>query len=185
MEAPLPTFTIIHGAPASGKHTIGKKLSSLISMPLFHSHLTTNLGAVLFKPGTSEHTDFVWSMRLLAFESVCKSHGSGFIFTWAFSRPHFSRQLDELLALLGFYDAESHFVFLSCPQNIRERRLSGADRLENRKITDVEKMRKYEEGRSFEPLIGEMTLSINSSSLSPQQSAEKICRHFFSDRSIK
>ena len=41
----------LYGPPASGKHTIGKRLSALLNIPLFHNHLTVDLATTLFEFG--------------------------------------------------------------------------------------------------------------------------------------
>jgi hypothetical protein len=42
----------ICGPAASGKHTIGARLSRRLSLPLFHNHLTVDLAKMLFEFGT-------------------------------------------------------------------------------------------------------------------------------------
>ena len=50
----------LHGPPASGKYTVGKVLSALLGVPLFHNHLAVDLARSLFEfgtPGFVKHQD--------------------------------------------------------------------------------------------------------------------------------
>src|SRR5258708_35696916 len=72
----------LHGPPASGKYTVGKALSALLGVPLFHTHLAVDLARSLFEFGTPGFVKLRAQVWLAAFEAAVAA-GQSFIFTFA------------------------------------------------------------------------------------------------------
>ncbi|HEX2061110.1 MAG TPA: shikimate kinase, partial [Thermoanaerobaculia bacterium] len=71
----------LHGPPASGKYTIGVRLSELTRLPLFHNHLAVDAATSLFPFGTPSFNRLRAAIWQAAFDEAARSRQS-FIFTF-------------------------------------------------------------------------------------------------------
>ena len=60
----------IHGPAASGKHTVGSRLSEITGLPLFHNHLAVDAAKSLFGFGTSLFNNVRAAIWRTAFEEA-------------------------------------------------------------------------------------------------------------------
>ncbi len=130
-------LVIIYGPEASGKLTVAKALASATGFRLAHNHLSADLATSLFDFGTPEHAELVWAARMLVFEAAAKAKLPGLIFTWAFSYPDFLPYLDRVRATLAPYTTEIQYVYLTCDEAERRRRVLNSDRGKHGKIQSV------------------------------------------------
>jgi hypothetical protein len=71
----------LHGPPAASKYNVGKALSALLGIPLFHNHLTLDLVKALFDFGTPGFVALREQVWRVAFEAAAAT-GQSFIFTF-------------------------------------------------------------------------------------------------------
>ena len=92
-------LVIIFGPPAVGKMTVGKELSNLTSLKLFHNHMTIELALNFFNFGDPSFHKLVSSFRSQIFEEVSKSNLKGLIFTyvWAFDLPEDKKYIEQVV----------------------------------------------------------------------------------------
>jgi len=74
-------IVFIHGPAASGKHTVGSRLSEITGLPLFHNHLAVDVAKSLFSFGTPSFNKLRAAIWRTAFEEAAASNQS-FIFTF-------------------------------------------------------------------------------------------------------
>jgi hypothetical protein len=161
----------LHGPPASGKHTVGKALSALLGVPLFHNHLTVDLALSLFEFGTPGFVELREQVWLAAFEAAAAA-GQSFIFTFspeATVDPGLIARLERVIVRHG---GRIHFVELRCPEAIVEDRLANTSRAAFGKLVDVNLYRSIREAGGFEfPSLPAPLLVIDSEAASPDRAA--------------
>ncbi|MBU0661005.1 ATP-binding protein [Patescibacteria group bacterium] len=169
---------IIYGPEASGKLTIAKQLSRKTGFRLFHNHISVDVARSVFDFGTTGFKNLIWDVRHLVFETAAKSQIDGLIFTWAYSHPDFLPYLKNIQAIMEKYDGEIHYVFLSCPIDVLEKRVIQDDRAPVGKIATVEKLRSQMKAKNHVVIPGTNTFVIESGNISPEAAVEQIIRHY-------
>jgi len=164
----------IHGAAASGKHTIGSQLSTLTGLPLFHNHLAVDIALSLFEFGTQEFKNVRASIWRTAFQEAARSSRS-FIFTFhpeASVEPTLVAELVDLIEAVG---GTVLFVELICAHETTLERLGNPSREKFRKLTDANLYRRLEEEGAFRyPPLPKPFVSINTNELTPEAAANRI-----------
>ncbi len=166
----------IHGPAASGKHTIGSKLSSLTGLPLFHNHLAVDTALSLFEFGTQEFKNVRASIWRTTFQEAARS-GRSFIFTFhpeASVEPTLVAELVDLIEAAG---GRVLFVELTCaPEAILER-LGNPSREKFRKLTDSNLYRRLEEQGAFSyPPLPKPLVRIDTNELTAEAAASRIAQ---------
>lgn len=164
----------IHGAPASGKHTIGVRLAERTGLPLFHNHLAVDTAMSLFAFGTGAFDRMravIWRTAFAEAAAVGKS----FIFTFNPESTVDPALIQELCASVRGAGGRVHFVELVCSRETILRRLGNEDRRTFRKLTDTERYRAVEAqgGFAFPPLPPPL-LVIDTDALTPEEAAGRI-----------
>jgi hypothetical protein len=164
----------LHGRAASGKLTVGKELSAITGLPLFHNHLTVDLALSLFEFGSPPFRllrDEVW----LAAFSVAAKAGRSFIFTF---HPEATVTFESIERLVRVVEAEGgavHFVSLECPEEEVERRIGNPSRAAFGKLTSVEQYRQLRDaGRFAFPPLPEPIVRVHTDEVDPRQAARRI-----------
>jgi hypothetical protein len=162
---------LLHGPPASGKYTVGKALSALLGVPLFHNHLAVDLARSLFEfgaPGFVKLREQVW---LAAFEAAAAA-GQSFIFTFAPEATVDAGQIARLESVTVRHGGRIHFVELRCPQATVEDRLANESRAAFGKLMDVDLYRSIKDAGGFEfPALPAPLLVIDSEAMSADSAA--------------
>src|SRR5258708_5181332 len=117
----------LHGPPASGKYTVGKALSALLGMPLFHNHLAVDLARSLFEFGTTGFVKLREQVWLAAFEAAAAA-GQSFIFTFAPESTVDAGLIERLERIIARHGGQIHFVELRCPEATIQERLGNESR---------------------------------------------------------
>jgi hypothetical protein len=164
----------IYGPAASGKHTIGSRLSRLTGLPLFHNHLAVDAALSLFEFGTPGFKNVRSAVWRAAFQEAARSSRS-FIFTFhpeASVEPLLIAELVESIESAGGVVV---FVELQCTREVVLERLGSPSRANFRKLTDPNLYRILEEQGAFAfPRLPTPLLSIDTSELPPELAAERI-----------
>jgi hypothetical protein len=166
----------LHGPVAAGKHTIGRLLSDLTDLPLFHNHLAVDAALALFPFGSESFRAMRASIWLNAFRLAAES-GSSFIFTFSPEATVEPDLIGRMTAAVTAQGGKILFVELVCSRETILRRLGSASRAKFKKLTDPELFVQVErEGGFAFPALPTPILSINTEQVSPQVAAESIAR---------
>ena len=161
----------IHGPAASGKLTVGRELSFLTGLPLFHNHLTIDLVMALFPFGSPPFIELRERIWLESFAAAAKA-GQSFIFTFAPEAtvpPSFIPQCQRVVAESG---GRILFVKLTCPAEVIESRLTNESRRAFGKLTSLEHYRRLRAAGAFEfGAMPESFASIATDQLAPRDAA--------------
>jgi AAA domain len=169
-------LVVLFGMPATGKLTVGRELAALTGYKLFHNHLVVDLLLSVFEfgsPGFVEMREQIW---LGVVRAACREGVPGMIFTFAPEttvRPEFMGNLVETVkAECGTVE----FVELTCPVDELKRRMDGASRRQFKKLTSVELFDQLRAGGKLELPMPRARFSVDTSSCSAAEAAEKIVR---------
>ncbi|AHF93761.1 shikimate kinase I [Opitutaceae bacterium TAV5] len=170
-------LVFLHGPAAAGKLTIGRALQDLTGFRLFHNHLVVDTLLSVFQFGSESFIRLREEMWLSVFSEAAKQ-GVSLIFTFAPEttvRPEFiGRTIDTIKAAGG----EVHFVELTCPIDELERRIENPSRAQFMKLRSVETFRKIRQNKPGQfPPLPSSGLSIDTSTMQPNESARQICGH--------
>ncbi|MEE9253787.1 MAG: AAA family ATPase [Pseudomonadales bacterium] len=183
------TLVIIFGPPAVGKMTVGRELSKLSGLKLFHNHMTIEPLLELFDFGSPPFSRLLREFRRRIFEEVASDRGPGLIFTyvWALDEPEDRDHLDRLARPFVRQGARICYVELFAPTTVLVERNRKPDRLlakpskrdvqlsEARLLESLDAYR-LSSGGKF-PFEGEY-LYIENSALTAALAAEEICDRF-------
>ena len=182
------TLVFIVGPPAVGKMTVGMEVSALTGIPLFHNHLSIEAVLPVFPFGSDPFNRLVSGFRDRMFIEVAESDLPGLIFTyvWAFDHQGDLRFVERMKSLFEERGGRTVFVELWADQETRIVRNATELRLakkpskrdvaasESRLLSVDREYRLSSEGDFPFPEY----LWIDTSDLSPRDSAEQIVDHF-------
>jgi hypothetical protein len=167
----------LHGAPASGKYTVGRELARLTGFEFFHNHLVVDAVLARHAFGTPEFVaerDRLWREHLGAAPTrVIK----GLIFTFnpeSTVPPDFITWLfTELPARHG---VRMHSIEVFAEEAAIETRLGSEDRQAFRKLTDLALYRQLRDSGAFsQPTIPRTDLRVETTDSAPTAIAGDIC----------
>lgn len=166
----------LHGGPASGKHTIGIKLSELIDTPLFHNHLAVDTAMSLFAFGTPAFNRMRATIWQCAFAEAAKA-GQSFIFTFNPESTVDPALISELRSSVEFAGGKVHFVQLVCSRETTLERIGNATRTKFGKLTDPELFQAIEAQGGFDfPDLPDALLVIDTDLHDPYAAATLIAK---------
>jgi hypothetical protein len=161
----------LHGPPASGKYTVGKALSALLGVPLFHNHLAVDLARSLFEFGTPGFVTLREQVWLAAFEAAAAA-GQSFIFTFAPEATVDAGLIARLERIVVRHRGRIHFVELRCPDATIHERLANESRAAFGKLMDVNLYRSIRDAGGFEfPILPAPLIVIDSETMNPDSAA--------------
>jgi hypothetical protein len=125
------TLVILFGPPAVGKMAVGKELSRITGLRLFHNHMAIEPVLQIFPYGSTPFDRLVGGFRQSVFLEVAGSDLPGLIYTcmWDLDDARAKESMDGLAGIFRAEGAAVHFVELSAPLEIRLRRNRTALRL--------------------------------------------------------
>jgi len=175
----VPTQVIfLFGRPGVGKLTVGEHLTAELGYCLLHNHAVVDLVTSLFPFGTPAFVALREALWHTSIEAALRAKVSGVIMTFAPEATvtdHFIPSLQKrVLAGMGTL----HFIELQCTDKELEKRISSEPRVRFGKLRDVYKYRKLDEAGSFDrPAMPKPELVIDTTNLSPLDSARAIAKH--------
>lgn len=122
-------LVFIFGSAAVGKMTVGQELMKITDLRLFHNHMTIEPVLEIFG---YYKADTIEKLRQIVFEDYAKSNNYGLIFTfiWAFDCQ---QDWDNVKAITEiFKGADTYYVELVAPQEVRLKRNKTENRLNNK-----------------------------------------------------
>jgi len=182
-------FIVIFGPPAVGKMTVGYELAKLTGMKVFHNHMTIDLILEFFPYGHEKFTTLVSEFRQRIFEEVATSDLPGMIFTyvWALDQPGDKGQVDSYCEIFRRNGAGICFVELEADLDERLERNKSEFRLSKKSSKrDISRSEKnllktesqYKMNTDGEFFYQENYVKINSTKLSPEETAKQIAQRF-------
>jgi len=164
----------IHGPAASGKYTIGRRLSDLSGLPLFHNHLAVDAANALFDFGTPAFNALRASIWRCAFTEAAQAQRS-FIFTFHPEASVAPSLIADLVALVESAGGTVHFIALHCAPAIVLERLGQASRKGLGKLTDPELYRTIDAQGGFDfPALPSPLVQIDTGLMGADAAAAKI-----------
>lgn len=164
----------LHGPAACGKHTIGRLLSTMLDMPLFHNHLVVDAVQALFEFGTEPFIQLREEMWLAAFK-VAANAGQSFIFTFNPEATVDGGLIGKLERTVAAAGGEILFVELQCSDTAVLERISDPSRAQFGKMLDPElyKSVKAAGGFDFPPLPAPLAV-VDTEAQAPIESAHEV-----------
>lgn len=171
-------LVLLHGAPATGKYTVGRALATLTGYELYHNHLVVD--EVLQRhafgtPGFVTERDRIWRSHL---EASARQAIRGLIFTF---NPENSVPQAFIDWLFGTLPPKTGIrlisVELTAPEFEIEARLATEQRRGFSKLTDLGLYRHLRDTGAFRtPVIPRTDLSINTGQLTAEAAAGAVAR---------
>ncbi len=170
---PVMKLIFIYGPPASGKLTVAEKLSELTGIPLFHNHLTRDLVKDIYGDRLDENYRLVDELRFKVFE-YCAKNNTDLIFTVVYGGKEDEAIFKDYISKIKEYGTEINFVELTAnPKDLVER-VDNNSRKRYKKLTNKEIMKDLVTDMSIFSIPFVESLKINTSELSPEESANYI-----------
>ena len=184
-----PTLLFLVGPPAVGKMTVGHALAARTGFRLLHNHLTIDLVLRYFPFGSAPFGRLVGEFRRRILEEVAASELPGLIFTyvWAFDDPGEEPAVERFARPFRERGGRVLFVELETTQEERLRRNETAFRLAEKPFKrdlDASRARLLADDARYRLNTGgafddrEDWLRIDNTALSPDDTAERVIRHF-------
>jgi chloramphenicol 3-O-phosphotransferase len=166
---------LLYGAPASGKLTVARAIAVRTGYRVVHNHLTTDLVSQVLDRGAPGFWDLVKEFRLRLFATAAAG-GIDVVSTMAYV-PRDRPWIAEIEAAVQRHGGQVRFVGLRPSVETLEQRVLSQSRLSDRKLQTVEGLRaELREGDYFS-VINADDLVIDNSSLSPDETADRIVTH--------
>lgn len=164
----------LHGPAASGKHTIGRLLSALTGLPLFHNHLAVDAAKALFDFGTAPFNRLRAVVWTNAFEEAAAA-GRSFIFTFHPEASVEPALIERMVRSVELSGGRVFFVELRCLRATILERLGNPSRARFGKLTDPDFYQALEQQGAFEfPPLPPPLVTIDTEELGPEAAAERI-----------
>ncbi|MBX5226401.1 AAA family ATPase [Rhizobium sp. NLR9b] len=176
-----PASRIVHlnGWPGTGKLTVGRLLARSLGARLIDNHTLLNPAEVLFARSNPLHASLRKQIRRAVFDHALHADpAESFVFTDALADDEddgamFSSYVD-LAAARG---ADLVAVLLDCAPEENARRLISPGRSEALKLTDPAKLQQLRANYKLLRGLAEHTVEIDTTDLSPEQTAARIRTH--------
>lgn len=166
----------LHGGPASGKHTIGVRLSELTGLPLFHNHLAVDAAMSLFAFGTPAFNRMRAIIWQSAFTEAARA-GQSFIFTFNPESTVDPALISELRSSVESAGGKVHFVHVVCSRASTLDRMGNATRTKFGKLTDPELFQAIEARGGFDfPDLPDALLVVDTDRHGPDAAAAGIVK---------
>jgi adenylate kinase family enzyme len=165
----------IYGPPASGKLTIAEKLSEITGIPLFHNHLSRDIVKDIYKKDLDKHYSLVDQLRFDVI-GYCAKENTDLIFTYVYEGAADDENIHQYMELVKKHNGEIVFIELTADREDLISRVSNESRRKFKKLSNPELMTQLTEDMSIFTIPFVQSLKINTSKMSPEQSALYISR---------
>ncbi len=164
----------IHGPAACGKYTVGRALSEITGLPLFHNHLVVDAVRAVFDFASEPFVDLRERFWMEVFERAARE-GRSLIFTFHPEASVAEDFPDRVVETIEAHGGEVIFIQLTCPEPVVEERLASPSRKSFDKLMDVELYRQLERDGAFRyPTLPHPRIEIDTSSVEPREAAARI-----------
>ncbi|HQZ71901.1 MAG TPA: AAA family ATPase [Anaerolineae bacterium] len=173
-------LVLLYGPPAVGKMTVGAQLSQLTGYPLFHNHLTVDLGLLFFPFGSAPFQRLVTGLRYQCVQAAAEAGAQGLIFTYVYGGGDDEQVfVDELSAIVeDDHGGRLLPVRLFCRPATLLARVAEPSRADHHKLRRPEELAALLAARDLlQPLPGRESLALDTDRLTPQEAALAIAQN--------
>ena len=165
------------GPPASGKLTVAEKLSERTGIPLFHNHLSRDLVRDIYGDKLRDNYELVDRIRSDVLD-YCSKNNTDLIFTYVYEGSDDDANVRNFMKTIENNKGEVLFVELSASRADLISRVDNESRKKFKKLIDPAIMEKITVDTSIYSIPFVDSLKINTSELTPDQSAKIIVDEF-------
>lgn len=167
----------IYGPPAVGKYTVGAALAAQTGYKLFYNHATVDVVRLLFDDADERRRPLLAGLRLQTITAAAEAD-IDLIFTLAYTAGESDSFVAQVVEAITAHGGSVHFVRLQAPDEVLYARLGDESRHRLGKPTNPERLRR----KLLTPVRGKIeypdSIDLDTSCLTPQQSAECIVQAF-------
>lgn len=163
----------MYGPPAVGKLTVAEKLSELTGIPLFHNHLSRDLVKDIYNENLMDHYALVDTIRVDVLD-YCSKNGTDLIFTYVYGGSADDTNVKTFTETVQKNNGEVVFVELTASREDLINRVDNESRTKYKKLTDPAILSSITEEMGIYSIPLVEPLRINTSELSPDESAKYI-----------
>ena len=167
----------LSGPPASGKLTVAEKLSERTGIPLFHNHLSRDLVRDIYGDKLRDNYELVDRIRSDILD-YCSKNNTDLIFTYVYEGSDDDANVRNFMKTTENNKGEVLFVELSASRADLISRVDNESRKKFKKLIDPAIMEKITVDTSIYSIPFVDSLKINTSELTPDQSAKIIVDEF-------
>lgn len=165
---------LIHGAPATGKRTVGQALSDLTGVPLVDNHATHNVPRMIFGFGEPGFWDLVHDLRLTAFSAAARAGLPALIVTSAYSAPQDDPLVDDYEETVAAFGGTLLPIYLHCSRETQLGRVTAADRRARGKLASRKALEPYLDHNHFIAITRDNCLRFSTETMPASATAKAI-----------
>ncbi len=167
---------VLYGGPATGKYTVGKALSQMSGLPLFHNHLVVDAVMALFPFGSPSFVALREQFWLDAIRAAA-SEDRSLIFTYQPEPSVTDAFIPRLRDIISRSGGAITWAHLTTPTDLQDQRIDNPDRAKFGKLRDREMLaRLRDDFTACEQAMPKPDVQIDTSTSSQQQSAARIAK---------
>jgi AAA+ superfamily predicted ATPase len=163
----------MYGPPAVGKLTVAEIVSKKTNIPLFHNHISRDLVKDIYGDKLGEHYDLVDKIRTDVL-SYCATNNTDLIFTFVYGGSEDDQVLKSYIDTIELNGGEIKFVELTANREDLLNRVDNESRKRFKKLLDRKVLKDLTETMDIYTIPFVDSLRINTSELSPDESATSI-----------
>jgi hypothetical protein len=168
----------IHGAPASGKRTVGEAVVRLTGGRLFDNHAAMDFARTVLDFDGPGFWELVHAVRVTALDRAAAQGVPLVVQTSCYSHPEDLPLLEDFEKAIGRQGGSLLPVFLSCARKVLEERVGAADRAQRRKLTSREGLDRCLARWNLVPVPRPGCYTVATDAATPDEAAAAIVAHF-------
>ncbi len=172
----------LYGPPAVGKYTVGAELARQTGFRNIHNHVSVDVARLLFGKKTDDNRQQIADLKDALRLDIIKSAAAAdinLITTLAYTAGESDGFVQGVQAAVTAAGGTVCFVRLHAPEQLLLDRVGNESRKLLHKPTDQASLeRKFAKGGLDEPISFVESLELDTSELSPEQSAQRIIKAF-------
>ena len=165
---------LIHGAPATGKRTVGQALCDLTGVPLLDNHATHTVPRMVFGFGEPGFWDLVHDLRLTTFSAAARAGLPALIVTSAYSAPQDDPLVDEYENTVAAQGGTLQPIYLHCSRETQLSRVTAPDRRARGKLATREGLEPYLDRNRFVAIKRDNCLTFSTETTPAADTAQAI-----------
>jgi chloramphenicol 3-O-phosphotransferase len=168
----------LHGAPASGKHTVAQEVARLTGGRLFDNHVAVDFARAIFDFDAPGFWALVHASRMLALEKAARHGVDLLIQTACYSHPEDLPLLEDFERVLGTHGGQLLPVHLTCSPEALAARVDLPDRVAKKKIATREGLDRCLARWNLIAVPRPDCVTVDTDSMTPAEAARLIVEHF-------
>ena len=169
---------LIHGAPAVGKLTVARAIAGVLPCRLFDNHASMDVALTVFEFGEPGFWALVHEVRLAVLNAAARQDVPLVVMTYCYSDPEDLTAFEQFESRVHGNGGEVLPVFLHCSLDETLRRVANPDRVERGKVSSEQGLRQFIASYNLTSVPRANCLQLSSERRSPNETAERIIRHF-------